>query len=324
MTERMKTGRMGVNFEEKRDRESTAPAFAVQNLSAWYGKRRPGSREQYTLRDISFTVPAGRSLGILGPNGSGKTTLLRALTGILPAEGEIQILGTPLSLMKRREIACCCAVMSQFFPTGFSYTVRETVEMGRYARKKTGSISSDREAVDRSLAETGLQDLQNRPITSLSGGQLQRVFFARTLAQETPILLLDEPTSSLDLKYQAELSGLLAKWKQGKTTLPDGRCVQNTLICICHDLSLALDLSDDLLFVKDGVLAAAGRKEAILSEPLLSEIYGMNVPKYMLRTQKIWRELLQEEQMSGKQKRRKAKEQKQYRSCMNLKVAKSR
>lgn len=285
----------------RKDAMAQVPAFSVRHLCAWYGRRRPKDPAQCTLRDLSFTLPAGRAAGILGPNGSGKTTLLRALTGILPSEGEISILGMPLSSLKRREIAACCAVMSQFFPTGFSYSVRETVEMGRYARSRMGSASSDREAVDRSLEETGLKDLENRPITALSGGQLQRVFFARALAQETPILLLDEPTSSLDLRYQAELSHLLERWKHGRTSLPDGRSVPNTLVCICHDLSLALDLSEDLLFVRDGRLAAAGPREQVLSGDLLADLYGMDVPAYMLRTEKIWRNLLAREREQKKQ-----------------------
>ena len=282
-------------MEMTRKRENLPAAFSVRNLSAWYGRRRPETQPQYILQNLSFDTPAGRSAGILGPNGSGKTTLLRALTGILPSEGEIRILGTPLSSMKRRDIACCCAVMSQFFPTGFAYTVRETVEMGRYARRQTGTASSDREAVDRSLEETGLQDLAGRSVTALSGGQLQRVFFARALAQETPILLLDEPTSSLDLRYQAELSRLLTRWMQGKTRLPDGRIIPNTLVCICHDLSLALDLSDDLLLIKGGALAAAGPKEKVLTGELLADLYGMDVPRYMLRTEKVWKDLLARE-----------------------------
>lgn len=265
-------------------------AFAVRNLSVSYGKKRPADTEKKVLRNVNLVVPAGSALGILGPNGAGKSTLLRALAGILPAEGEILLFGEPLARMKRREIAQYLALMSQFFPTGFSYTVRETVEMGRYARGEGGE--QDREAVEESLEEAGLKDLADRPITQLSGGQLQRVFFARALAQETPILLLDEPTSSLDLKYQAELAGLLQRWKAQQTILPDGRTVPNTLISVCHDLTLALDLSEDLVILKDGQMLASGPKERVLTRDLLQKVYGMDVPSYLLRRNDFWRSMM--------------------------------
>lgn len=265
-------------------------AFAVRNLSVSYGKKRPADTEKKVLRNVNLVVPAGSALGILGPNGAGKSTLLRALAGILPAEGEILLFGEPLARMKRREIAQYLALMSQFFPTGFSYTVRETVEMGRYARGEGGE--QDREAVEESLEEARLKDLADRPITQLSGGQLQRVFFARALAQETPILLLDEPTSSLDLKYQAELAGLLQRWKAQQTILPDGRTVPNTLISVCHDLTLALDLSEDLVILKDGQMLATGPKERVLTRDLLQKVYGMDVPSYLLRRNDFWRSMM--------------------------------
>ncbi len=268
-------------------------AFEVRNLCAFYGKKRPKDPGKMVLRDVNLVIPAGSALGIIGPNGAGKSTLLRALAGIIPSEGEIRMLGEPLAGKKRREIACCCALMSQFFPTGFAYSVRKTVEMARYARGKSGM--RDRVVVQKSLEEAGLQELADRPITELSGGQLQRVFFARALAQETPILLLDEPASSLDLQYQAELAELLIRWKTRQTTLPDGRIVPNTLISVCHDLSLALDLSDDLVFLQDGRVLAAGPGDQVLSRSLLQRVYGMDVPAYMLRREDFWRSLLSKE-----------------------------
>jgi iron complex transport system ATP-binding protein len=266
------------------------PAFAVRRLSVSYGTLRPVDPQKCVLRDINLEIPAGSALGILGPNGAGKSTFLRTLAGILPAEGEILLFGEPIARKKRREIAQYLALMSQFFPAGFSYTVRQTVEMGRYARGE--GRERDREAVDESLEEAGLTDLANRPITQLSGGQLQRVFFARALAQETPILLLDEPTSSLDLKYQAEITGLLKRWKARQTTLPDGRTVPNTLISICHDLSLALDLSEDLVILKDGQMLAAGPVAQVLTRDLLQRVYGMDVPSYLLRRENFWRSMM--------------------------------
>ncbi|MCI6698299.1 MAG: ABC transporter ATP-binding protein [Lachnospiraceae bacterium] len=268
-------------------------AFEVRNLYAFYGKKRPKDSENMVLRDVNLVIPSGSALGIIGPNGAGKSTLLRTLAGIIPSEGEIYLFGEPLAEKKRREIACCCALMSQFFPVGFAYSVRKTVEMARYARGQRGM--RDRIVVQRSLEEAGLQELADRPITELSGGQLQRVFFARALAQETPILLLDEPASSLDLQYQAELAELLIRWKKRQTTLPDGRTVPNTLISVCHDLSLALDLSDDLVLLKDGRVLAAGPGDQVLSRSLLQSVYGMDVPAYMLRREDFWKTLIARE-----------------------------
>ena len=255
-------------------------AFEVRNLSAFYGRKPPKDSGNMVLRDVNLVIPAGSAVGIIGPNGAGKSTLLRALAGIIPSEGEIYLFGESLAEKKRREIACCCALMSQFFPVGFAYSVRKTV---------------DRMVVQRSLEEAGLQELADRPITELSGGQLQRVFFARALAQETPILLLDEPASSLDLQYQAELAELLIRWKKRQTTLPDGRTVPNTLISVCHDLSLALDLSDDLVLLKDGRVLAAGPGDQVLSRSLLQRVYGMDVPAYMLRREDFWKTLIARE-----------------------------
>ncbi len=242
-------------------------AFEVRNLSAFYGRKHPKDSGNMVLRDVNLVIPAGSAVGIIGPNGAGKSTLLRALAGIIPSEGEIYLFGESLAEKKRREIACCCALMSQFFPVGFAYSVRKTVEMARYARGQRGM--RDRMVVQRSLEEAGLQELADRPITELSGGQLQRVFFARALAQETPILLLD--------------------------TLPDGRTVPNTLISVCHDLSLALDLSDDLVLLKDGRVLAAGPGDQVLSRSLLQRVYGMDVPAYMLRREDFWKTLIARE-----------------------------
>lgn len=263
----------------------TKTALQVSGLTVSYeGRNTP------VLKDLAFSLDAGTSLAVLGPNGCGKTTLLRALLGILPGTGKIEILGRKLSSMKRREIACCAAHMSQLFSTGFAYSVRETVAMGRYARDERNP-KRDREAVDRCLEETGLMDLADRPVTSLSGGQLQRVFFARTLAQETPVILLDEPTSSLDMRFQEEFCELLSKWRKGTTRLPDGSSWKNTLIGVYHDPDLALEISDEILFLKDGRILAKGPKEDVLSGRTLREVYGMDVPAWKLRNAALWESL---------------------------------
>ena len=117
-------------------------AFKVRNLYAFYGKKRPKDSENMVLRDVNLVIPSGSALGIIGPNGAGKSTLLRALAGIIPSEGEIYLFGEPLAEKKRREIACCCALMSQFFPVGFAYSVRKTVVWRRQACRSLRIVRS--------------------------------------------------------------------------------------------------------------------------------------------------------------------------------------
>lgn len=253
----------------------TEYAVQIDSLRAGYGGNE-------VLHSISLDVACGSSMVILGANGSGKTTLLRTLAGLLPGEGRIRLLGRDISFMKRREIACSLAMMSQLSPVYFSYSVRETVELGRYARRKSGgSKSRDREVVDACLEMTGLSEIKDRQTASLSGGQLQRVFLARTLAQETPIILLDEPTNHLDFRYQADLADFLSDWRKRTTVLPDGRVVRNTLIGVFHDISLASGIATHLAFMKEGKLLESGPKEKVLSRSALKETYGMDVSEYM-------------------------------------------
>ena len=267
-------------------------AISVSNLSAGYGA-------DPVIKDISFDLECGRSLSIMGANGSGKTTLLRSLNSLIKYNGDIKILGHDLSSLKRREIAGMMAMMSQLSPVYFSYSIRETVELGRFARHENERATSllktshkslvhDRELVDKCLELTGLKDIEKKQISSLSGGQLQRVFLARCFAQETPIILLDEPTNHLDLKYQAELMQHLENWSKGQTQLPDGTMVPNTLVGVFHDISLAVEISSDMIFIKNGEVLCQGEKDKVFTADVLENAYGMDVAGYMNRQRQIW------------------------------------
>ncbi len=238
------------------------------------------------LHDVSFAVSPGENLCILGPNGCGKTTLLKAVAGLLPFKGEIRLGGQDLRRMKRRDIAARIAVMSQTSGIYFSYTVRETVMLGRYQHMKhglfTAASAADREVVEQCLAATGLADLQDRQIDTLSGGQLQRVFLARTLAQQPQIILLDEPTNHLDLKHQVELIDYLKEWSRA-----DGHAV----IGVLHDVNLALRLSDHLLFLRDGRTAGMGKADELLTAGFLQAVYDMDVAGYMKTSLQQWEEI---------------------------------
>ncbi len=235
------------------------------------------------IKDISFTVKENEILCILGPNGCGKTTLLRAISGLLPATGTIQMNGMDLKKAGRKEIAKKIAVMNQLTSIYFSYTVYETVKMGRYVHSKSGIFQKDQKKekafVYECLEKVGMLDQKNRLITELSGGQLQRVLFARVLAQDPEIILLDEPTNHLDLKYQIELLEQIKEW--GKK---ENRCV----IGVLHDINHALLFADKIMLLNDGKIKAYDEScDFDLSS--LNEIYGIDVAGYMLHALERWR-----------------------------------
>lgn len=235
------------------------------------------------IKGISFSVQPGEKLAIIGPNGCGKTTLLRAIAGLLPYSGQILLEGRLAKGMKQRKIAEKIALLSQISGVYFSYTVYDTVMMGRYAHMKDRLLgipsSRDKEKVYESLQAVGLWDTRDKEITELSGGQLQRVFLARTLVQEPKVLLLDEPTNHLDLKYQAELVEYLKNWTV------ESRCA---VIGVFHDINLALQLDGNLMVMKEGHIRAMGKGSEIVVGGLLEEVYEMDVAQYMRRSLRIW------------------------------------
>lgn len=250
----------------------------VEHLTCGYGGTP-------VVKDLSFEVPAGGRLCILGPNGCGKTTLLRALAGLLPHEGKVTAEGRDLAAMDRRQLARTVALLSQISSVYFSYTVYETVLMGRYAHQTGGAFSGpgpeDRAIALECMERTGVADLRDRQVTELSGGQLQRVFLARTFAQQPRIILLDEPTNHLDLKYQVELVQELKAWAAG-----EGRCVVGVL----HDVNLALNLADLFLLMEEGQARYFG-PAAEFDPAALNRVYQMDVGGYMRRSLQRWEEL---------------------------------
>ena len=245
-----------------------------------------GYNEVDVIHDISLKIEKGKSLCILGPNGCGKTTLLKAIAGIIPSKGEILIDGIDIKKMKRHEIARKIAVMTQISSVYFSYTVFETVLLGRYLYIKNSILKTptqrDIQYTEECLEAVGLLELRDTQISTLSGGQLQRVFLARTLAQEPDIILLDEPTNHLDLKYQKELIDYLKKWSKE---------TGNTIVGVFHDINLAMNLADDILVMENGKLAGYGESKSIVSGPLLNRVYQMDITKYMIDSLKQWEEI---------------------------------
>ena len=244
-------------------------AIFCKDLNAYYDKSRG------VLDGVNIRINEGESVCILGSNGSGKSTLLKAIIGIIPYEGEVKINGKDIKGMSRREIATNVAVMTQLSQVYFSYSVMETVLLGRYLHIPHffgKPNEKDMEICRNALRKVGMEKLADRQIGSLSGGELQRVFLARTFAQEAPILLLDEPTNHLDLKVVSELSEHLNEWR---------REPGHTLIGVYHDISLALKLSDRGIFIKNGRVIGEEKTENILTSDIIKETYDFDVYNYL-------------------------------------------
>lgn len=223
------------------------------------------------LDGINLTLEQGDFFGIIGPNGSGKSTLLKNMAAVLtPTGGEISVDGKALSRWRRRDLARRLAVVGQESGSGFNFSVEEMVSMGRYPYlDRFGSLKAeDRQAVERAMHLTGCYYLRQRGIFSLSGGERQRVILARALAQETPCLLLDEPTSFLDLGYQVELLELLQSLNRRE---------QLTVVVVMHDLNLASRYCRNLFLLYQNRICASGTPEEVLTRENILEVYRTEV-----------------------------------------------
>jgi iron complex transport system ATP-binding protein len=248
---------------------SAPAAVAFANVTFAY-------RREAVVERVSLTVAPGERVGLLGPNGAGKSTLLRLASGVLrPASGSVWVLGEEPRLVPRREMARRVAVVPQDFAIQFAYTVRQIVEMGRlpYGDIWGSARASDRAAVEAALATTDTLALAERVYNELSGGERQRVLIALALAQESPILLLDEPTAHLDIKHQIEVLELLRQLN---------RAGDLTVIAALHDLNLAARYFDRLILLRRHVLAD-GPPGQVLDAALLSRVYETQVRVGILR-----------------------------------------
>jgi len=224
----------------------------------------------FTLTDVSVAVPAGSLTGLLGPNGCGKTTLLKLLCGVLrPRTGRVMLGNRVLSSMTRRELARHVAVVPQETHPAFDYTVMEMVLMGRHPHLSAFQLEgpADFEISRQTLDATGTRHLANRNYMTLSGGEKQRVVIASALAQSTEVLLLDEPTASLDLRYQLDIASLL-------TRLNHDRHV--TMVLATHDLNLAASLCERLVVMRDGRILTAGPTREVLTGETVRQLYDVD------------------------------------------------
>ncbi len=228
-------------------------------------------RERTVLTDVSLDIASGERFGILGPTGSGKSTLIRLISGVLrPTHGSIAIDGVDLSGMPVRDIARRVAVVPQETALDFPFSVLEVVLMGRTPHLGGFGFEGDRdlEAATRAMQRTGVASLASRPFHELSGGEKQRVVIARALAQEADVLLLDEPTTFLDIRHVVEIFELLTELARDHGI---------TLIVVLHDLNLAALYLTRLAFLKAGRVHACGAPEDVLSYATIREVYETDV-----------------------------------------------
>jgi iron complex transport system ATP-binding protein len=247
--------------DETEERGSAGPIIHARDLCVSLG-------EKQILHDLTFDVRTGRFVGLLGPNGSGKTTLLRTLGGLLPYHGVLHFAGSNLREWKPRHLAQRVAFVRQSVALSFDFSVSELILLGRspYTRWLADYAEIDRQQMKEALAHTDLVGFESRSVLSLSGGELQRVFLAQALVQESDVLLLDEPTAHLDVHYQFEFMDLV------RDLIAGGR----TVISVFHDLEMAARYADDVLILRDGLLAATGPPIEVLSEELIARVFRMD------------------------------------------------
>ncbi|MBW6425016.1 ABC transporter ATP-binding protein [Rhizobium sp. XQZ8] len=222
------------------------------------------------LEHVDIAIPDGKITAMIGANGSGKSTLLKTLGRILqPIDGTVLLDGRAIAGLPSRDIARTLALLPQSPVSPDGLTVRQLCRFGRHPHKGmlTRTTRHDEEIVEQALAATGLSDLTERPLDRLSGGQRQRAWIAMALAQETPILLLDEPTTYLDIAHQLEVLNLLRDLNRTQ-----GR----TIVMVVHDLNHAAQYADHIVAVANGGIHAAGRPVDLLTPDLIRTVFDVD------------------------------------------------
>ena len=241
--------------------------FGFQNIYASYGKKE-------ILRGLTLNIPRGKIVTLIGQNGCGKSTLLKTVSkAVTPKSGEVVYLDKKLSSYPPKQLAQKIAYLSQVHESPPDIDVRTLVSYGRfpYSRFGRGLTSEDGEIIDRALALTGLTHLRDRILATLSGGERQRAWIAMTIAQEPEILILDEPTTYLDVSYQIEVLELVQRLN---------RELGITIVMVLHDINLAARYSDYLVAIRGGVLFTEGTPEEIVTAENLRSIFEIEAAVY--------------------------------------------
>lgn len=237
------------------------PALKIDKVNVSYGAAQ-------ILRDVSLNVHYGEVLALVGPNGAGKSTLLGVLTAdVTPRSGDVWLDERPLPRWKAAELSRVRAVLLQENAVAFSFTAAQVVEMGRAPWHGTAASAEDEAMMADAMRTCDVTHLAHRAYPSLSGGEKARVSLARVLAQQTPIVLLDEPTAALDLQHQEDVMRI------ARDLASQGRAV----VVVLHDLSLAAAYADSMAILHRGEVAAIGTPEAVLTAETISDIYRTSV-----------------------------------------------
>ncbi len=227
--------------------------------------------DTWALKEVSVDVGAGELLGVLGPNGSGKSTLLRLMDGLLlPREGLVRFQGRSMDRFSRAEVARNVAMVAQESHFRFSFSVLEVVLMGRFPHMRRLRFEGEHDLATarRALEATGALELEERDIHAVSGGERQRVMIARALAQEPSVLLLDEPTSFLDLRYKREIFRLTASLAREQGL---------GVVVVTHEIDLAAQYCDRMLVLKDGRVVRTGPPEDVVTAETIESVYDCPV-----------------------------------------------
>lgn len=220
--------------------------------------------ERPVVRGVSLAVRRGSIVALVGPNGCGKSTLLSAIAGLRrPQRGEVQINGTPVQRMSTRELARHRSLVTQHNRTDTPFSVGEVVEMGRFPWLRTPQALESPAVIEAAIDDCDLRDIVDRPFGQLSGGQQARVSLGRALAQQAPVMLLDEPTAALDIRHQEQVLDILTRQRARGTAV----------LLVVHDLSLAAAYADEVALMKEGDLLAHGPTREVMTAELLTETY---------------------------------------------------
>jgi len=242
----------------------------VSRPALWVDGVTVEARGRAILRDVSFTLDHGERVALIGPNGAGKSTLLRVLAGILrPAAGRVELDGTPVATLDRSEVARRLAVVPQQTALPFSMRVEEVVALGRLPHESAlrGGSPADRASVAAAIDRVGVGHLLGRDARELSLGERQLVLLALAVAQEAPVLLLDEPTVHLDLRHQVEAMELLRDLNERDGT---------AMVAVLHDLGLASHFFPRLVLIAHGRILADGTPDEVLTDERIRDEFGVN------------------------------------------------
>lgn len=247
-----------------------------------------GYSDRIVVKDVSITVPKGNVTVLLGPNGCGKSTLLKALCGIVPmTSGELYLDGENLRLLEPKKAAQRLTYLAQSRQVP-DITVSRLVLHGRfpYLNYPRRYRKEDYAIADAAMEQMGLTELADRPMEQLSGGQRQKVYIAMALAQDTPVILLDEPTTYLDIKHQLQIMHYARKLAtEGKTVL-----------MVVHDLDQAMKVADKIVLMKEGTVVAQGTPDEVFASGTPEEVFGINMKR--VQTENGWHYYFEERSVS--------------------------